>query len=146
MSSQLKGAVHTSLDDKGRLSMPTRYRDAFAQCNNELTITRHPHGCLLIFTRPNWELFSKQIEVMPIDSQWMKRMFYGYAMDMELDKSGRVLVSPELRATAQVQAGSEILLLGMGRYVELWDRQLHAAKEGEAMQNEIPLGFKELPF
>lgn len=126
--------------------MPTRHRDAFAQCNNELTITRHPHGCLLIFTRPNWESFSAQIEVMPIDSQWVKRMFYGYAMDMELDKSGRVLITPELRSTAQLSAGSEIVLLGMGRYVELWDRQLHAAHEAKAMTNEIPQGFKDLAF
>ncbi len=141
-----KGPTHTSLDEKGRLSMPTRFREGFAAHGNRLTITRHPHGCLLIFTPQAWETFSAQIEVMPIDAHWMKRVFYGYAMDLELDKAGRVTVPPELRAKASMAVGSPLVLLGMGNYIEMWEAQLHQAHEERAMENEIPARFRELAF
>ena len=57
-----QGASSLSLDAKGRLSVPTRHRDVLgATANNQLTITRHPHGCLMIFPRPEWEKFRDRI-------------------------------------------------------------------------------------
>ena len=51
-----QGASSLSLDAKGRLSVPTRHRDVLgATASNQLTITKHPHGCLMIFPRPEWE-------------------------------------------------------------------------------------------
>ena len=140
-----QGASSLSLDAKGRLSMPTRHRDVLAaSAANQLTITKHPHGCLMIFPRPEWEKFRERIAALPMAAQWWKRIFLGNAMDVELDGTGRVLVSPELRAAAGIE--KDVMLLGMGNNFELWDKATYEAKEAEAMRSEMPDVFKEFSF
>ncbi len=134
-----------SLDAKGRLSIPTRHRDVLsATANGQITITRHPHGCLMIFARPVWEKFRERINVVPMSAQWWKRFFVGSAMDVEMDTTGRVLVSPELRAAAGLT--KESVLLGMGDYFELWDKATYDAQEAQAMQGDMPDVFKDFAF
>ncbi len=140
-----QGASSLSLDAKGRLSVPTRYRDVLsATAGGQLTITKHPHGCLMIFARPEWEKFRERIASLPMSAQWWKRIFLGNAMDVELDSTGRVLVSPELRASAGIS--KETVLLGMGSYFELWDKTSYEAQEAQAMQGEMPDVFKDFSF
>ena len=140
-----QGASSIVLDAKGRLSVPTRYRDVLsATAASQLTITKHPHGCLMIFPRNEWEKFRERIASLPMQAQWWKRIFLGNAMDMELDGSGRVLVSPELRAAAGIS--KETVLLGMGSYFELWDLATYAAQEAEQMKGEMPDIFKDFSF
>ncbi len=140
-----QGASSLSLDAKGRLSVPARYRDALqANAAGRLTITRHPHGCLMLFPRPAWESFRDQIAALPMSAQWWKRIFLGNAMDVALDGTGRVLVSPELRAAAGIVR--DATLLGMGRHLELWDRSAYEAGEARALQGEPPEAFKDLAF
>ena len=94
-----QGASSLSLDAKGRLSVPTRHRDVLsATAGGLLTITKHPHGCLMIFPRPEWEAFRQRIAQLPMSAQWWKRIFLGNAQDVEMDAQGRVLIAPELRA------------------------------------------------
>ena len=127
-----QGASNLSLDAKGRLSVPTRHRDVLLEtAAGQLTITRHPHGCLLIFPRPAWEQFRERIASMPLKDQWLKRLFLGNAMDVEMDGTARILVSPELRAAANIDR--DTLLLGMGSHFELWDKTTHDAKEAVAL-------------
>jgi MraZ protein len=140
-----QGASSISLDAKGRLSVPTRHRDVLgATAAHQLTITKHPHGCLMIFPRPEWEKFRDRIAALPMSAQWWKRIFLGNAMDVELDGTGRVLVSPELRAAAGIE--KETMLLGMGNHFELWDKATYEAKEAEALRGEMPDVFKEFSF
>jgi MraZ protein len=140
-----QGASSVSLDAKGRLSVPTRHRDVLAAtAGNQLTITKHPHGCLMIFPRPEWEKFRDRIAALPMSAQWWKRIFMGNAMDVELDGTGRVLVSPELRTAAGIE--KDVMLLGMGNHFELWDRAQYEAKEAEAMRGEMPDVFKDFSF
>jgi MraZ protein len=141
-----QGASSLSLDAKGRLSVPTRYRDVLAAtAGSQLTITRHPHGCLMIFPRPAWEQFRERIAAMPLRDQWLKRLFLGNAMDVDMDATGRVLVSPELRSAANI--ARDTLLLGMGTHFELWDKATHDAKEAEAIQAGMASeSFQDLAF
>ena len=140
-----QGASSLSLDAKGRLSVPTRHRDVLsATAANQLTITKHPHGCLMMFPRPEWEKFSARIAALPMEAQWWKRIFLGNAMDVELDGTGRVLVSPELRAGAGIE--KETMLLGMGNHFELWDKATYEAKEAQAMRGAMPDVFKDFSF
>jgi MraZ protein len=140
-----QGASSINLDAKGRLSVPTRHRDVLeATAGNRLTFTRHPHGCLMLFPRPEWEKFRDRIAALPMSAQWWKRIFLGNAMDVELDGTGRVLVSPELRAAAGIE--KEAMLLGMGNHFELWDRSMYEAKEAQALRGEMPDVFKEFSF
>ena len=140
-----QGASSLSLDNKGRLSVPTRHRDVLAAvAAGQLTITRHPHGCLMVFPRPAWEQFRQRIAELPIAAQWWKRILLGNAMDVEIDGTGRVLVSPELRAAAKLD--KETVLLGMGNHFELWDKATYEAQEAQAMQGDMPEVFKDFSF
>ena len=145
VESVFQGASSLSLDAKGRLSVPTRHRDVLsATADSQLTLTKHPHGCLMVFPRPEWEKFRARIAALPMDAQWWKRIFLGNAMDVEMDGTGRVLVSPELRAAAGIQ--KDAVLLGMGGYFELWDATTYAANEAEAMKAAMPDVFKDFSF
>jgi MraZ protein len=140
-----QGASSLSLDAKGRLSVPTRHRDVLSATEgSQLTITKHPHGCLMVFPRSEWEAFRKRIAALPMSAQWWKRIFLGNAMDVEMDGSGRVLISPELRAAAGLS--KEAVLLGMGNHFELWDAATYAAQEAQAMQADMPDVFKDFSF
>lgn len=140
-----QGASLLVLDTKGRLSVPTRYRDVLsAIANCQLTITKHPHGCLMIFPRNEWEKFRDRIAALPMQAQWWKRIFLGNAMDVDMDATGRVLVSPELRAAAAIS--KDCILLGMGSYFELWDAATYAAQESEQIKGDVPDVFQDFSF
>lgn len=140
-----QGASSISLDGKGRLAMPTRHRDfLITTASGQLTITKHPHGCLMVFPRPEWERFRERIASLPIAAQWWKRIFLGSAMDGELDATGRVLVSPELRLAAGIT--KDAVLLGMGNHFELWDQATYDTQEALAMQAQVPDVFKDFSF
>ena len=140
-----QGASSLSLDAKGRLSVPTRHRDVLsATAQGQLTLTRHPHGCLMLFPRPEWELFRERVAALPMSAQWWKRIFLGNAMDVEMDSTGRVLVSPELRAAAGITR--DTMLLGMGKHFELWDKATYEAQEAQALQGDMPEIFKDFSF
>ena len=124
---------------------PTRYRDVLsADAAGQLTITKHPHGCLMVFPRPEWEQFRDRIAQLPMSAQWWKRMFLGNAMDVDMDGTGRVLVSPELRQSAGLTR--DVLLLGMGKHFELWDKATYDAQEAQAVQGEMPDVLKDFSF
>jgi MraZ protein len=140
-----QGASSLSLDGKGRLSVPTRYREVLAAtAQGQLSITKHPHGCLMIFPRPEWERFRERIAALPMSAQWWKRVLLGNAMDVELDATGRVLISPELRTAAGMSR--QTMLLGMGNHFELWDQTTYEAGEAQALQGDMPDVFKDFSF
>lgn len=140
-----QGASSLNLDAKGRLTVPTRHREVLgATAGGQLTITKHPHGCLMIFPRGEWERFRERIAALPMSAQWWKRIFLGYAMDVELDGAGRVLISPELRTVAGIS--KDVILLGMGNHFELWDAAGYVAQEAAAMQGEMPDVFRDFSF
>lgn len=140
-----QGASSLNLDAKGRLAVPTRHRDVLlAKASGQLTVTKHPHGCLMIFPRPQWEEFAARLSALPMEAQWWKRIFLGNAMDLEMDGTGRVLISPELRNAAKLD--KETVLLGMGAHFELWDKATYDAQEAQAMLSPMPDVFKGFTF
>ncbi|WP_284334921.1 division/cell wall cluster transcriptional repressor MraZ [Comamonas sp. NoAH] len=140
-----QGASSLNLDGKGRLSIPTRHRDALiSQAQGQITITKHPHGCLMLFPRSEWLLFRERIGQLPMQAQWWKRIFLGNAMDVDMDGTGRVLVSPELRQAVGLER--EVILLGMGNHFELWDKATYEAHEAQAMQAPMPDVFQDFAF
>ncbi len=139
-----QGTSSLSLDAKGRLSIPTRHRDALLKAGVTLTITRHPHGCLMIFPWDEWQTFSARIAQVKMTEQVLKRIFLGSAMEVEMDATGRVLVSPELRAAAQIS--KDAILLGMGSHFELWDKATYEKQEAVALQNLPPDALDNFAF
>ncbi len=129
-----QGPSSLVIDAKGRLSVPTRYRDALlTQCEGKLTLTRHPDGCLLIYPRATWETKRVEIEALPPDARRLKRLLLGNAVDVDIDASGRILIPPELRTA--VNLDKDVELRGMGAYFELWDATALAQDEAAAFKD-----------
>ena len=140
-----QGASALTLDAKGRMSIPSRHREALQlQAEGRVTVTKHPDGCLMLFPRPEWERFRERIAALPMEAHWWKRIFLGSAADVELDTAGRVLITPELRAAASLER--DVMLLGMGSHFELWDAEAHAAQEAETMAGPMPDSLKDFSF
>ncbi len=98
----------------------------------------------MIFPLNEWEKFRERIASLPMQAQWWKRIFLGNAMDVDMDATGRILVSPELRKAAAIT--KDTVLLGMGSYFELWDAATYADQEAEQMKGEMPDVFKDFSF
>jgi MraZ protein len=140
-----QGASALALDAKGRMAVPSRHRDALqALCAGQLTITKNPDGCLMVFPRPAWETFRDKVAALPMSAAGWKRIFLGNAMDVEIDSASRVLISPELRAAAGIS--KDVMLLGMGSHFELWDAQKYAAHEAEVMAQPMPEALQDFTF
>ena len=132
-----QGAANLSLDAKGRMTIPTRHRDALQfQCEGRLTLTKHPDGCLLLFPRPVWESKREEIAKLPLTARSWQRIFLGSAMDVDMDGAGRVLIAPELRDAAGL--AKDITLMGMGARFEIWDKATYERHESETIAAGMP--------
>lgn len=117
-----QGASQLNLDAKGRLAVPTKHRDGLtAPGGGRLTLTAHPHGCLLLYPAPAWEPIRQKVLAFPSTdptaSAW-KRILVGFAEDFPLDNAGRLLVSPELRDYAHIE--KQVMFVGQGTHFEIW--------------------------
>lgn len=140
-----QGASALALDGKGRITVPVRHREVLsALAGGQLTITKHPEGCLLVFPRPAWEQFRDKLLTLPISADGWRRIFLGNAVDVEIDSASRVLISPELRAAAGLT--KDVMLLGMGSRLELWDAERYAAHEAKVMASGLPDAIKDFVF
>ena len=122
-----RGATKVTLDAKGRMVIPTRYRAALTQSapqgvQGKLIFTVDRDQCLLLYPLPEWELVEKKLMSLPSlnpQARKLQRLMVGHATDVELDSVGRVLVPPELRDFAAL--GQYGMLIGQGNRFELWD-------------------------
>jgi len=120
-----RGVAQLSLDSKGRLAVPARFRDALtARCNGNLVITADSDRCLLIYPAPDWEpIEQKLMALSSFNAQIrdLQRRLVGYAEDVALDATGRILVPPALRSFAQLE--KSCVLVGQGNKFELWNEE-----------------------
>ncbi|HEU4653176.1 MAG TPA: division/cell wall cluster transcriptional repressor MraZ [Steroidobacteraceae bacterium] len=144
-----RGANQVTLDAKGRLAMPTRYRERIVERSNGklvATVDRQDR-CLLIYPLPEWEEIELKLRRLPTlnpIARRLQRLMIGHASDLELDGSGRILIPPSLREYAGLTR--EAMLIGQGNRFELWDEaQWNANREqwlkaddaGEALPPEL---------
>ncbi|TAL75852.1 MAG: transcriptional regulator MraZ [Burkholderiaceae bacterium] len=140
-----QGSSALTLDVKGRVSIPTRHRDALiSQVEGRLTLTRHPDGCLLVYPRTVWEQRRTQIATFPMSARSLQRLLLGSAQDVEMDGSGRILISPELRSAAGLVR--EVMLLGMGSHFELWDAAEWSRREAEDLAKGMSDALENFSF
>jgi MraZ protein len=139
---QFQGTSALALDGKGRITVPARQRDVLlVDAGPQLTLTKSPAGCLLVFPRPVWTSFRDKLVALPMSADGWKRIFLGSAMDVEIDASARVLISPELRAAAGLS--KDVLLMGMGSRLELWDPVVYAEHEARVLVSDMPDSLKD---
>lgn len=120
-----RGSTQLSLDSKGRLAIPARYRDElFDSCGGNIVVTADPSKCLLIYPQPAWEPIEKKLNSFSSFNpqiRSLQRLIIGNACDVEMDSSGRILISALLRQFAGLQ--KEAMLIGQGEKFELWDKE-----------------------
>jgi len=125
-----RGMNQVSLDTKGRLAIPARYRDSLAEsADGNLVATVDRDRCLLLYPRPGWEEIEEQLVRLPSlqpGARAVQRMLLGYASDMQMDGHGRVLLPPALRDYAELD--HKVVMIGQGNKFELWS---------EARWNEV---------
>ena len=140
-----QGPASLTVDGKGRIAMPARHRELLGAMGvNQLTVTKNPEGCLMIFPRPAWEGFRERVMALPMEASGWKRVFLGNAMDVEIDGTSRILIAPELRSSAGIDRN--VMLLGMGSHFELWDAERHAAHEATVLKSDMPDALKNFSF
>lgn len=134
-----QGATQFNLDGKGRLTIPTRYRDLLLeQCAGQLVLTADPDGCLLLYPQPEWQpIREKLMKLSALNPKIraLQRFLVGHAEDVVMDAAGRVLVSATLRDYAKLD--KHVMLVGQGNKFELWDEGRWQA------QYQKMIGFSE---
>ena len=118
-----RGAAKVTLDDKGRMVLPTRFRDQIVnEARGKLLVTLGLEKCLLIYPQPAWEQVERTLMDLPSlipQSQLLQRLILGYATELELDSHFRFLLPSELRSVAKLER--QVMLVGQGNRIELWD-------------------------
>ncbi len=131
----LLGAHEHTIDDKNRLTLPAKFRQAFA---DGVVVTRGLDGCLFAYRRADWDrLVESQLATLdPLSQEGRRihRFFFSGATEADLDKQGRVSVPRELIEHAGL--GREVVVAGVHDRLEIWDRAAWrkelAAVEGSA--------------
>ena len=121
-----RGVNTLNLDAKGRMAMPSKYREKLtAQCSGQLVVTLDLNDpCLLLYPLPAWEEIERQLVRLPnINAQTRKlqRLLIGHASECEFDNSGRILIPPLLRERVNLE--KRVTLIGQGKKFEIWDEQ-----------------------
>lgn len=127
-----RGANAVSLDAKGRLAMPSRYRDELSvRCGGQLVVTVDAlDPCLCIYPLPEWERIESTLCTLPSlreETRRLQRLLIGNAVDLELDGNGRLLIPPRLREYAGLDR--HVMLVGQLNKFLLWDENAWNAME-----------------
>lgn len=140
------GEYSHSLDAKGRLIMPAKFRE---QLGDEFVVTKSPDKCLYVYTNEDWKNFEEKLAQLPITNKGTRqfvRFFLAGAATCEVDKQGRILLPAVLREYAQLD--KEVILAGTSKRIEIWnkDRYLEDQKEYENNIDDIAANMEAFGF
>lgn len=135
--SSFRGGPVLTLDGKGRITVPSRFRDVLvATVQGQLVVCKAPDGCLALFPLPVWEQFEAEMRTWTLDLEGWRRLYIGSATDVEIDGASRVLIPPELRKWAGLDR--DVKFMGVGAYFELWDSARYEEREAAMLSGERP--------
>jgi len=135
------GEFNHSIDDKGRLAVPVKFRAALAQ---GVVVTKGLDGCLFLYTKEEWDKVAEKINAMPVsqsNARAFSRLMLGGAMDMMPDKQGRVNLPKYLMAYAKIK--NSVIVAGLVNRLEIWDSKAwqeykaKTEKDAEKMAEEL---------
>ena len=119
-NSMFIGEYQHTLDDKGRVAVPAKFR---SELKNGLVVTQGLDKCLVAYTAEEWGKVALKLAAMPVvksDSRAFARFMLAKAMDMELDGQGRVMLPDYLRRYANLK--KEVVITGLYTRLEIWDK------------------------
>ena len=137
-SGMFRGATKVTVDDKGRVVIPTRYRALLAEhSEGRVVVTVDRDQCLLIYPVAEWVQIEQRLMSLPSlhpQSRRLQRLMVGHATDLELDSHGRIALTAELREFAGLTRGA--MLIGQGKKLELWDEQRWGEQRNTWLRDE----------
>ena len=141
-----RGVNHVNVDDKGRIAIPTRFRERLAShCNGDLVVTIDTEErCLLIYPQPDWDEIQRKVAGMSSynpASRRVQRLLIGHATDIQMDGNGRILLTPPLREYAQLDKKG--VLVGQAAKLELWDEGAWTAHRESWLSDTDPRDLPE---
>ena len=133
-----RGATKVTLDAKGRLAIPSRYRERItSRADGHLVATVDRDYCLLIYPFPDWEEIERKLVRLPAlnpQARRLQRLMVGYATELDMDGHGRILLPRELREFAGLERAA--MLIGQGNKFELWNDERWNARRDEWLASE----------
>ncbi len=128
------GQYEHSIDTKGRIIIPAKFRDNLGE---SFVVTRGLDGCLFLYPDAEWQRFVEKLQSLPSNqnTRRMQRQFLSKAMEVALDKQGRILIPSLLREIADLE--KEVVFVGMMNRVEVWDK--HKLAEQDMQEDEEAL-------
>ena len=115
------GEYHHSIDDKGRLIIPSKFRE---ELGNKFIITRGIENCLFVYSLESWEKIVNKLETLPFtkkDARAFIRFFLSGASEAEFDKQGRINITSPLISYANIT--KECVVIGTGDRLEIWSEE-----------------------
>ncbi len=143
MATLFLGTYAPRLDDKGRLILPAKYRDAFAE---GLVVTKGQERCLYVWPVEEFARVTEQLRSAPVTSKGVRdymRVFFAGASDEVPDRQGRITVPPALRAYAGLTR--DCVVIGANTRMEVWDAATWEAYLGEQEETFSSLSEEVLP-
>jgi MraZ protein len=112
------GEYDHNLDDKGRLAIPSRFRE---ELGDGVVITRGFERCLMGFPRTIWEQLAQRVSALSLgqgEARNLRRLLFSGAADVMLDRQGRILIPQNLREYAEL--GDQVIVAGLNTHFEIW--------------------------
>lgn len=133
-----KGRYEHLIDGKGRLSIPSRFRDTLAERYDSRLVVTTYDNCLIAYPLAEWLKLEEKIAILPEfkkDTKAFLRFFYSSASDCAIDRLGRILLPQTLRDYAKLE--KDVVVIGAFRHMEIWSKPLWAEAEAAASQEDI---------
>jgi len=133
-----KGRFEHLIDGKGRLSIPSRFRETLNERYDSRLVVTTYDNCLIAYPLAEWQKLEEKISLLPEfkkDTKAFLRFFYSSATDCAIDKLGRILLPQTLRDYAKLE--KDVVLIGAFRHMEIWSKPLWDAAEAQASQEDI---------
>ena len=129
----LMGQFQHNIDPKGRVTMPSRFRE---DLGDAVYVTKGLDGCLFVLSSAQWDKLTEKMGQLPISkARSLQRFFFSGAFFTEVDKQGRILIPPSLREYAGLN--KEVTILGAATRAEIWDSSRWNAYNEEQTQENL---------
>lgn len=141
----LNGVSKLNLDAKGRLAIPSRYRDRIMEdCAGRLVVTLDQERRMVIYPYNEWKVVEAKLVALPISkiAVKLKRLMLGHASDCDMDKNGRINLPSYLREKNKLD--KQIVLVGIGNKFEVWDEESWNLEWDDDDELELPQELEAL--
>ena len=132
-----RGAFEHTMDDKGRLSIPSKYRELLeSHSEGQVVVTVDPDRCLAAYPLPEWESIETRLGEMSMlrrEVRQLERFLIGNAVECGLDKHGRILVPNNLRTFAGLER--DVVVAGQIKKFEIWDQQQWSQQQQQCLES-----------